>query len=110
MAGTAISGDTFAAAKPDRRRWIWSFGFGLVHGLGFASALGELGLKGAALVRGLVGFNLGVEIGQLIFVAVFLPALIWMSRGRGARLTPRIASLTVAVIGTYWLVERILVG
>jgi hypothetical protein len=58
----------------------------------------------------LVGFNLGVEIGQLLFVAVFLPALSWLSRGRGASLTPRIASLTVAVIGTYWLVERIRVG
>jgi hypothetical protein len=98
------------AAEPDRRRWIWSFGFGLVHGLGFASALGELGLKGAALVRGLVVFNLGVEIGQLLFVAVFLPALMWLARGRGARLTPRIASLTVAVIGTYWLAERLFVG
>jgi len=98
------------AAEPDRRRWIWSFGFGLVHGLGFASALRELGLKGVALVRGLVGFNLGVEIGQLLFVAIFLPALIWLSRGRGARLTPRLASLAVALIGTYWLVERILVG
>jgi hypothetical protein len=98
------------AAEPDRRRWIWSFGFGLVHGLGFASALGELGMRGAALVRGLVGFNVGVEIGQLLFVAAFLPAQIWLSQGRGAWLTPRIASLTVAVIGTYWLVERILVG
>jgi hypothetical protein len=98
------------AAEPDRSRWIWSFGFGLVHGLGFAAALGELGLKGAALVRGLVGFNLGVEIAQLLFVAVFLPTLMWLSRGRGARLTPRFASLTVAVIGTYWLVERLLVG
>jgi hypothetical protein len=98
------------AAEPDRRRWIWSFGFGLVHGFGFASVLGELGLKGATLVRGLVGFNVGVEIGQLIFVAVFLPALMWLSRGRGARLTPRIASLAVAAIGTYWLVERIFVG
>lgn len=98
------------AAEPDRRRWIWSFGFGLVHGLGFASALGELGLKGGALVRGLVGFNLGVEIGQLLLVAVFLPALIWLSRGRGAWLTPRVASLAVALVGTYWLVERILVG
>jgi hypothetical protein len=57
-----------------------------------------------------VGFNLGVEIRQLLFVAVFLPALIWLPRGRGAWLTPRIASLTVAVIGTYWLVERIVVG
>ncbi len=74
------------AVEPDRRRWIWSFGFGLVHGLGFASALGELGLKGAALVRGLVGFNLGVEIGQLLFVAVFLPAMSLLARGRGARL------------------------
>ena len=97
-------------AHPDRRRWIWSFGFGLVHGLGFASALTELGLKGAELVRALVGFNLGVEIGQLIFVAAFLPALTWLSRGSGAKLTPRIASLAVAAVGTYWLVERILAG
>lgn len=98
------------AAEPDRRRWIWSFVFGLVHGLGFASALGELGLKGMTLVRGLVGFNLGVEIGQLLFVAVFLPAQIWLSRGRGEWLTPRIASLAVALIGTYWLIERVLAG
>jgi HupE / UreJ protein len=98
------------AAEPDRRRWIWSFAFGLVHGFGFASALGELGLKGAALVRGLVGFNVGVEIGQLLFVAAFLPALMWLARGRAARLAPRIASFTVAVIGTYWLIERIFVG
>ena len=98
------------AAEPDRRRWIWSFGFGLVHGFGFASVLGELGLKGPTLARGLVGFNVGVEIGQLIFVAAFLPALMWLSRGRGAQLTPRIASLAVAAIGTYWLIERILVG
>ena len=89
---------------------MWSFGFGLVHGFGFASALGELDLKGAALVRGLVGFNLGVEIGQLVFVAVVLPALMRLSRGRGARLTPRVASLTAAMIGTYWLVERVFVG
>jgi hypothetical protein len=54
--------------------------------------------KGAALVCGLVGFNLGMEIGQLLFVAVFLPALMWLPRGRGARLTPRIASLTVATL------------
>lgn len=53
---------------------------------------------------------LGVEIGQLLFVAVFLPPLIWLTRARGARLAPRIASLTVATIGTYWLVDRIFVG
>jgi hydrogenase/urease accessory protein HupE len=99
--------ENLIAAEPDRRRWMWSFGFGLVHGLAFANALGELDLKGTALARGLVGFNLGVEIGQLAFVAIVLPALMWLSHGRGARLTPRIASLTAAIFGTYWLVERL---
>jgi hydrogenase/urease accessory protein HupE len=98
------------AATPDRRRWMWSFGFGLVHGLAFASTLGELDLKGSALLRGLVGFNLGVEIGQLIFVAIALPLLTLMSQGRGAQLTPRLASLAAAAIGTYWFFERVLVG
>lgn len=102
--------ENLLVSEPDRKRWIWSFAFGLVHGLGFASALGELGLKGMALVRGLVGFNLGVEIGQLLFVAVFLPALAWLTRGRGAQLTPRVASLAVVMIGTYWFIKRILVG
>ena len=61
-------------------------------------------------MRGLVGFNVGVEIGQLLFVAVLMPVLLLLTHGRGARLTPRIASLAVAIIGSYWLVERILVG
>jgi hydrogenase/urease accessory protein HupE len=99
--------ENLLVAEPDRRRWIWSFVFGLVHGFGFASALGELGLKGSAIVRALVGFNVGVEIGQLIFVALFLPALVVLKRGRGASLTPRIASVAVAIVGGYWLGERI---
>jgi HupE / UreJ protein len=99
--------ENLLVTEPDRRRWIWSFVFGLVHGFGFASALGELGLKGSAIVRALVGFNVGVEIGQLIFVALFLPALAVLKRGRGASLTPRIASVAVAIVGTYWLGERI---
>jgi hydrogenase/urease accessory protein HupE len=99
--------ENLLVAEPDRRRWIWSFVFGLVHGFGFASALGELDLKGSAIVRALVGFNVGVEIGQLIFVALFLPALAVLKRGRGASLTPRIASVAVAIVGSYWLGERI---
>jgi hypothetical protein len=102
--------ENLLASAPDRRRWMWSFGFGLVHGLGFAAALGELDLHGAALIRGLVGFNVGVEIGQLIFVIVALPLLALLSKGRGATLTPRIASLAAATIGTYWFVERVFVG
>jgi hypothetical protein len=99
--------ENLLVTEPDRRRWIWSFVFGLVHGFGFASALGELDLKGSAIVRALVGFNVGVEIGQLIFVALFLPALAVLKRGRGASLTPRIASVAVAIVGSYWLGERI---
>ena len=98
------------ASAPDRRRWMWSFGFGLVHGLAFASTLGELDLKGPALLRGLIGFNAGVEIWQLMFVVIALPLLTLMSQGRGAQLTPRLASLAAALIGTYWFFERVLVG
>src|SRR5262249_51886427 len=61
------------------RRWLIAAVFGLVHGLGFASALTELDLSRAAMVRALVGFNLGVELGQLAFVVVVLPPLAWAS-------------------------------
>ncbi|MEY4268003.1 MAG: hypothetical protein RIS90_2538 [Pseudomonadota bacterium] len=54
-------------------RWLMAFFFGLIHGFGFASVLAELGLPTDALVVSLVGFNVGVELGQLAIVAVFLP-------------------------------------
>jgi hypothetical protein len=90
------------------RRWLVAAIFGLIHGLGFASALTELDLSREALVRALVGFNLGVELGQLAFVVVFLPPLVWASRpGRLPRL-PQALSVLVAVIGAVWLVERVI--
>jgi hypothetical protein len=102
--------ENLVVKEPGRRRWIWAFGFGLVHGFGFASALGELGLQGPAIARALVGFNLGIEIGQLLFVTLFMPALVLVQRGRGAQLIPRAASLVVAVVGAYWFVQRVLAG
>jgi hypothetical protein len=90
------------------RRWLIAGFFGLIHGLGFASALAELGLPREALVRALIGFNIGVELGQLAFVAVVMPPLVWASRpGRLPRL-PQILSVIVAVVGAVWLVERLL--
>lgn len=90
------------------RRWVIAAVFGLIHGLGFASALAELGLPRDALVRALVGFNLGVELGQLAFVVVVMPPLVWASRpGRLPRL-PQILSVIVALVGAVWLVERLL--
>jgi len=90
------------------RRWLVAATFGLVHGLGFAGGLLELGLPREALVRALVGFNVGVEIGQIAFVAVVLPPLAWASRpGRLTRL-PQVLSVAVAVIGSVWFVQRVL--
>jgi hypothetical protein len=102
--------ENLVVREPGRRRWVWAFGFGLVHGFGFASALGELGLQGPAIARALVGFNLGIEIGQLLCVALFMPAMMLLQRGRGAQLVPRVASTVVAMVGAYWFVQRVFAG
>lgn len=89
------------------RRWIVAFGFGLVHGFGFASVLADLGLPQGTLVLALLGFNLGVEAGQLAIVAVFLPLAFAMRRSwlyrRGVLLG---GSLLIATIAAAWFVER----
>jgi hydrogenase/urease accessory protein HupE len=90
------------------RRWLIAAIFGLIHGLGFASALTELDLSRDALVRALIGFNVGVELGQIAFVIVVMPPLVWASRpGRLPRL-PQALSVVVAAAGAVWLVERLL--
>jgi hypothetical protein len=100
--------ENLLAPAQSRWRWLVAAVFGLVHGLGFASGLTELGLPRAAMVRALVGFNVGVELGQLAFVAVVMPPLMWLARpGRLARL-PQILSILVAIMGGVWLVERVL--
>lgn len=89
------------------RRWLIAGAFGLVHGLGFASVLGELELPREALVRALIAFNLGVEIGQLAFVVVVLPGLIWLSRPARLPRLPQVLSVIVAAIGAIWFLQRI---
>jgi hydrogenase/urease accessory protein HupE len=89
------------------QRWLVSFVFGLVHGFGFASAIEPLALPPARLALALLGFNLGVEAGQALVVALLLPLLLWM---RGRSWEPRVvraASLGVAVVGLGWLVQRV---
>jgi hypothetical protein len=89
------------------RRWLIAMIFGLIHGLGFASALTELDLSRQALMRALIGFNVGVELGQIAFVIVVMPPLAWASRpGRLPRL-PQILSVLVAAAGAVWLVLRL---
>jgi hypothetical protein len=91
-------------------RSLLTFGFGLIHGLGFASVLREMGVgeRAGGVVMPLFSFNVGVELGQLMVAAVVL-TLLWKLRSKPmfiARLAPA-CSVAVAVFGGYWLFERI---
>ena len=89
------------------RRWIVAFAFGLVHGFGFASVLADLGLPRDALLIALVGFNVGVEAGQLALVAVFLPVAFQLRRTWLYRRMLFIGgSALIALVATVWLLER----
>ena len=91
-------------------RVVVIFAFGLLHGLGFASVLGDIGLDPTQFITGLIAFNIGVELGQLavIFVA-FITVGIWFSKKDWYRKVIAIpASLVIAFIGFYWFIERTL--
>lgn len=97
--------------RPLAARWLVTFGFGLVHGLGFASALRELGI-GQLSVRAvlpLLSFNVGVELAQIAFAAVVLP-LVWKLMRRPVftlRHVPAL-SLLITLAGVYWFLARTL--
>jgi hypothetical protein len=89
------------------RRWVIAFCFGLIHGFGFASVLADLGLPRESLLVALVAFNLGVELGQLVIVSVFLPVAYAL---RATALYRRVivvaGSAAIAIVALVWLVER----
>ena len=93
----------------EQRRWVVAFGFGLIHGFGFASVLADLGLPQGTLLLALVGFNLGVETGQLAIVCAFLP-LAYTLRGTWFYRTMIFSagSTAIAAVAMVWLVERAL--
>ncbi|MCF6305817.1 MAG: HupE/UreJ family protein [Rhodobacteraceae bacterium] len=95
--------------KLSRWRPLLIFGFGLLHGQGFAGALTEFGLTQNNIASGLIGFNLGVELGQITVILVcFLAVGFWFSRRPWYRQYVTIpASVVIALIGSYWVVERI---
>ena len=110
---SAIAGSVVLAALNNiwplfqGRRWWVAFGFGLVHGFGFASVLVDLGLPQGTLALALVGFNLGVEFGQLAIVAVFLPLAFLLRRSWFYRRAVLVGgSLTIAALAAAWFVER----
>lgn len=98
------TGDTFT------RRWPWlvAFGFGLLHGFGFASALSDVGLPQQALALALLGFNLGVELGQVAVVACLFGVYRLLAQTPRAR--RRVEWLSVGVLAassTFWLLQRV---
>ena len=100
-----------------RLPWLVAFSFGLLHGFGFAGALAEVGLPQHAIPVALLFFNVGVELGQLAFVAGVL-SLMWLLHQAALRLAD--ATLVsrashrlnvalaygIGIVASYWLVER----
>jgi len=95
-----------------KQPWLVAFAFGLLHGLGFAGALAEIGLPANAIPLALLFFNIGVEIGQLLFIAVVFASmrlLFLAAKGNQAHLRPAatFSAYLIGGIASYWVIERI---
>jgi hydrogenase/urease accessory protein HupE len=98
-------------AKDAANRWRVAGLFGLVHGFGFAGALGEVGMPSGGVPLALATFNLGVEAGQLALLAAALPLVLWLRKKdwfmpRGVQ----VASAMVVLAGLFWFVTRVVPG
>lgn len=89
--------------------WIVAFGFGLVHGFGFAGALADIGLPQGEIASALLAFNLGVEAGQLLVIAALVALLALLTRAAPKVETPaiRLATYAIGITGSFWLIERV---
>ena len=103
-----IAAENLVLRQTSSRRWLVSFLFGLVHGFGFSSALRELQLPRHGLLWVLFGFNLGVEAGQAMVVALVLPGLLLLRRTRWEGRLVLSSSLAILLAGLALFVERLL--
>jgi hydrogenase/urease accessory protein HupE len=92
-----------------RAPWLVAGPFGLLHGLGFAGALAEVGLPQGEIPLALFAFNVGIELGQLAFVAVVLVAMVALRRlpVRWPRWAPALPAYGIGSLAIYWFVERL---
>jgi hypothetical protein len=91
-----------------RRAWMVAFGFGLVHGFGFAHVLLDLNLPAATLALALFSFNVGVELGQLLVVCALMPLIyLWRDSLFYKRVTVTAASCLIILLAAGWMLERI---
>jgi hypothetical protein len=94
-----------------RYPWLIAFTFGLLHGFGFAGALSEIGLPQHARDLALIFFNVGVEIGQLCFIAVVLllgRLLLMLHLGKTLEKLKTVLVYMIGTLSTFWLIERVL--
>lgn len=93
-----------------RMPWLVAFAFGLLHGFGFAAALAEIGMPEGELPTALLAFNLGVEAGQLLIVALALAILTVVDRfaSRAGSTLRRIAAYLIGTTATFWMIQRAL--
>jgi hypothetical protein len=89
--------------------WIIAFGYGLLHGFGFAGALSAVGLPEAHIPMALLFFNVGVETGQLLFIAavIALAALVRRISGPLPRWTELVPPYAIGSIAMFWVVQRV---
>ena len=94
--------------KYDSTPWLIAFGFGLLHGLGFAGALTEIGINNENLLLSLLFFNAGIEMGQLAILP-FFGLIIYLLKSNKIKIEVHaFASYFIGGLGTYWLIERVL--
>ncbi|TMQ07405.1 MAG: HupE/UreJ family protein [Deltaproteobacteria bacterium] len=87
-------------------RWAVAFALGLLHGFGFSSVLIDLGLPSHELIGALLGFNLGVELGQAAIVVALLPVVFWIRRTVAYQALLWAGSATVAIVALLWSYQR----
>ena len=88
------------------KEWIIAFGFGLFHGFGFASVLGEKGLNGDYMILSLLGFNIGVELGQVLIICMVFPILFLIRKQKLYSGIIKYGSVVLIFISLYWFIER----
>ena len=88
--------------------WLMAFGFGLLHGFGFAGALSEIGISNDQLLLSLLFFNIGIEIGQLIMIPIFLSGIYLLSKIKLEKISYQSASYFLGGVGSYWFIDRVI--
>lgn len=93
--------------KEVKKRYILTFMFGLIHGLGFAGLLAEMTIPKNHLALSLLSFNLGIEVIQVALVALLIPLLTKLQKMKFYPKTLRYGSMVIILIGGYWVIERV---